>query len=219
MKCISCGIEVSSNFVAAIIDNRCPACGNQLMDGSEYQKLFALRKQLLPLGLGLDENTLTKIAAAITSRFELWPKDTAKDDVVVESDQLTTQQQEEGPKIRPIRPKNQKEAEKLVQSKLPHISFDEDEGYADEEPMSPQEEAALIKEFGLDKGDSATAMALLDENPSGFNDPSLMKAIGEHEFDLGEEHSNPLAQDRLERAHALKNTANQFGVKPIKRLR
>lgn len=215
MKCVSCGIEVSSNFVAAIIDNKCPACGNQLMDGSEYQKLFALRKQLVPLDLGLDEQVLTKIAAAITSRFELWPRDVANEETSCEP--VTVVEEPTAPAIKPIRPKSQGEAEKIVRSRMPQISFDEDDEQGYEEPMTPQEEAALIKEFGLDKGDSATAMALLDENPKGFHDTDLMKVIGEHDFDDGEEHVNPLAENRLSRARALRATANQFGIKPIKK--
>jgi hypothetical protein len=103
---------------------------------------------------------------------------------------------------------------------MPHISFDEDDDFSVgmEESMSPQEEAALIKEFGLDKGDTATALALLDENPSGFNDPTLMAAIGDHDYDDGEEHVNPLSNDRMNRARSLKTTANQLGIKPIKKL-
>jgi len=227
MKCVSCEIEVSPNFVAAISDNRCPACGGQLMDGSEYKKLFALKKQLVPLDLGIESDTLVKISAAILSKFDLWPRDiTASTSVEEGDDSLEEAPQIEEPiaptsigtapkKMKPIQPKSQQDAEQIIRSRMPQASFDDAEEAYYEDDISPEEEAKLIREFGLDKGDIATAMTIRDENPNGFIDPELMSIMGEYDFSESEE-SNSLSQDRMSRARALGMTTNKFGIKPLK---
>lgn len=221
MKCVSCSIDVSANFVAAISDNRCPACGQQLLDGAEYQKLFALRKQLVPLELGIDSNTLTKISAAIISKFDLWPKG-----VDGPGPAPALVEEEEGPdlpveapnnKIKPIVPKSAKQAENLVRERMPNLSFEEDGDDVDfaeyEESMSPEEEAALIKEFGLDKGDVATSMSIIDDKRVQA-DKDLLGMFDDQELTGSDEHS--AYADRINRAKALSQTANKFGIKPVK---
>lgn len=229
MKCVNCNTQISPNLVVAIVENRCPACGQQLMDGSEYQKLMALRKQLTPLGLGLDDSALTRVAAAITSKFDLWPRAASEDSGEPASPpmpevpmQAPTPPQE--PNVRPkapkpIRPKNQHEAEKVVQSRLPGVSFDEDdipvslyeEGF-DGSDSPPSEAADIIREFGLDKGDMASMVAM-DTGKVRQNNPFI-----DMMSEIPLEGSMPVpgsADDRLERAKALQGTANMYGIKPM----
>jgi hypothetical protein len=228
MNCVNCGVKVSPNFVAAIIENRCPACGQQLMDGAEYKKLTALRKQLVPLGLGLDDATLTKVAAAITSRFELWPRDSdpaspvpAQDVLQHETDigvapETSTQVIAKPAAPKPIRPKNQHEAEELVRSRFPGVDFDDDV------PLSLAEDdgddfvdgvsnADLIREFGLDKGE-ATSVAMSDSSKTG--DPILNAMLSGMPLQ-GDMPVPGSAESRMDRAQALQETANSYGIKPM----
>jgi hypothetical protein len=224
MKCVNCSIEVSPSFVACIIENRCPACGQQLMDGSEYKKLMALRKQLVPLGLGLDESTLTKVAAAITSRFELWPRDSvsagspsapvvqpdvvAQEPMQVQEDSVPQVAQQK-PVPRPIKPLNNKAS---VKSKIDALMALDNDGIADDDAdfhaATPQTAAQIVKEWGLDKGD-ASAVAMVDEN---VFDNDLNSVFAQ----LPLQGEDPMSS-RMSRAHALGETANKFGIKPIRR--
>lgn len=221
MKCVNCSVNVSPDFIAAIIENRCPACGQQLMDGGEYQKLMALKKQLAPLGLGLEENELTKVSAAIMSKFDIWPRSGEEEKVVKSVVQIATPQPE--PEVlpesmpprapKPIKPKNVQEAQKIVAATIPGVNFDDDlplsidEEYTD---IPPSNAADIIKEFGLDKGELST-VALADK---GKSDP-LLNAIFS---DMPLEGDMPIPgspEDRMERAKALQGTVNSFGIKPM----
>ena len=224
MKCINCNVAVSPNFVAAIIENKCPACGQQMMDGLAYNELMVLRKEMVPLNLGLDESALTKIAAAITSRFKVWPRDTSETSSevsqpipmevpgkIIESAPM--------PNVRPkppkpIRPKSQQDAEQLVRSRMPGIEFDEAEIPLSideyEEDISSPSAAEAIKEWGLDKGEVG-AVAMTDTRSSG--DPVLNEMFSD--IPMQGDMPVPGSSNRMQRAKALQGTAGMHGIKPM----
>lgn len=73
MKCINCKVDVSPKFVAAISQNRCPACGKDLMSINTYKKIKTVKNQIKELGF--DEGQLIGIAAALATKFTLVPKE------------------------------------------------------------------------------------------------------------------------------------------------
>lgn len=224
MKCVNCSIEVSPNFVASIMDNKCPACGQQLMEGTEYKKLIALKKQLIPLGL--DENMLTKVAAAVTSRFELIPRDA---NPPVEPLKTTDNQGEQKSVEENIKPAQMETAETSSQpprqikpiatksnlkSKIEALMAIERESNFTDEPLNgedadPQSISQIVKEWGLDKG-SSSAVALVEDNVFD-NDLNSMFS----DFPL--QGDDPMSS-RMSRASALGETVNKFGIKPVKRV-
>jgi len=71
-RCRNCNIEVPPTFARALIDNKCPACGKEIMSGKDFSELRQARKMLE--GMQLDDKLLVTIAAAISSKFDLVPK-------------------------------------------------------------------------------------------------------------------------------------------------
>lgn len=215
MKCVNCSVDVSPDFVAAIVENRCPACGQQLMDGAEYQKLMVLKKQLAPLNLGLEESQLTKVSAAIMSKFDIWPRTEQNEVVTKPVVQKATPQPEvsqtKPPAPKPIKPKSVQDAQKVVESAIPGVSFDDDLPLSLEEDDSiPSNAGDIIREFGLDKGEMST-VALAEK---GKSDPLLDAVFS----DMPLEGDMPIPgspEDRMERAKALQGTVNSFGIKPM----
>src|SRR4051812_31038394 len=72
MKCRSCGVEVAPIFASALMQNKCPACGKEIMTGREFKEM--LRFKGLLAGLQLDDKLLVTIAAALSTKFDLLPK-------------------------------------------------------------------------------------------------------------------------------------------------
>jgi hypothetical protein len=71
-KCKTCGIDVPPTYSRALQDNKCPACGKEIMTGREFKELLQVRKQLE--GLQLEDKLITTIAAALSVKFDLVPK-------------------------------------------------------------------------------------------------------------------------------------------------
>lgn len=210
MKCVSCSIEVSSNFVAAIMENSCPACGETLMSVADFKKLIFLKKQLSSLNLNLDAANLTKVSAAIVSKFELWPReDEAKnaDDNSAEkseNDDSSVLEEEIEEEV-PLTKKTSRASPKPIRA----VGRDfEDE----DEQLTPQQRKELIAQFGLDKGDASQAKLMLDQDPEKFKNNELAQALLNHNYDSDEDE---LTQDRMNRA---KSSFTGGGPKGFKRL-
>lgn len=224
MKCANCYIEVAPNFVASIVDNRCPACGHPLMEGADYKKLMALQKQLASLGLGLDESTLTKVAAAITSRFELTPREESAAKAPVDSKAAAATfavagfgpsaaaDADDQPRTAPraIKPISSKAS---VRSRIEALiaidrDLDPDVDLDEDGPINSGSAASIVKEWGLDKGGSANVAFV---KPDVF-DNDLNSVFADLPLQ-GDDHGS----SRMSRASALGETANKFGIKPIRR--
>lgn len=74
MNCIACKIEISPNFIAAIKDNRCPACGQKCLADAEYGALFDVVNSILSVSPDLGEDAIIKIATAMHGKFDIFPK-------------------------------------------------------------------------------------------------------------------------------------------------
>lgn len=228
MECVSCEMEVSPSFVSAIAENKCPACGKQLMDSGEYKKIFALKKLLSGLSLGLEDSTLVKLSAAISSKFELWPKDMS-----TKAPQLTESAASGGvasDDSKPAKPlvsesslKQQKKdmvarlsnAMDAAENSLFSIDEDEPSDFDEDADLSPEQKRALMAEFGLLNDPSEASP---HETNILSDEISAMMA----EEPLGGDDEDPMSADRLKRARSLKGSAsasyNKFGVKPITRI-
>lgn len=222
--------------MAAIAENKCPACGKQLMDTGDYKKIFALKKLLSTLSLGLNDPTLIKLAAAISSKFELWPKDVTmpnqpNEAVTAASDPLPSapvvpQEIAADPAL--LQRQKQQMISKLskamdVAASQPMEVHELDEGVVDssgDEDLSPAEKLQLMKEYGLLNDtsginvDAATSPQMAQE---------LAELMSSEAFPIEE---NAAEADRMARARGLKNQlraaqmagSNKFGIKPVTRL-
>lgn len=72
MKCKSCDTEVPPVFARALIDNKCPACGKEIMSGKDFRELVQLKNMLG--NIGLSEKDIIMVAAALANKFDLVPK-------------------------------------------------------------------------------------------------------------------------------------------------
>lgn len=236
MQCVSCTTEVSPNFVAAIAENKCPACGKQLMDTGDYKKIFALKKLLSTLSLGLNDSTLIKLAAAISSKFELWPKDTASPAQPSEAIVATA-----GPlQSAPVAPQEmaadpallQRQKQQMI-SKLskamdaaasqPMEVHELDDGMVEPDmdaDLSAAEKMQLMKEYGLLND---TSNVNIDATTSPQMAQELTDLMSAEAFPIEE---NAADADRMARARGLKSQikaaqmagSNKFGIKPVTRL-
>ena len=223
MKCINCGIEVSVDFVKAIFSNDCPACGKQLMDNGDYKKIFALKKNLAGLNLGLSEQALVKVSAAINSKFELWPRDTQAPMPEANSESA----------VKPAAPVNEtanfhQQKQQLVNKLNQAINNMEKEGFDDDDDdlieeeadldsdLTEAERAELIREFGLANDKSqATGGAV-----SKAEMQNLRQMISETEF-VPEEfaaEAERMARARTLQAQVRSGMTHASGMKPITRI-
>ena len=91
MKCMSCGLEISSKFIFAIRSNKCPACGEQIRDLKqlkEFEMLNDLFHKALDDGRGPEELALLILSNFDVREFKdaMLPKAKAADIVVSEDD-------------------------------------------------------------------------------------------------------------------------------------
>lgn len=231
MNCISCKMEVSPNFVAAIAENKCPACGKQLLDTSDYKKIFALKKLLSALNLGLADPMLVKLSAAINSKFELWPKESGNppqiQDVAsppVQAVPVAPQEAQADPVL--MQRQKQQMINKLSkamdaaadQSIDVHELDDDQLGFEEDADLSPAEKAKLMQEFGLSNDESGVQ---LGHSTSPQMVKELSDMISAESFPIEE---NAAMTDRMSRARGLQGQvrasamsggANRFGIRPI----
>lgn len=72
MNCKNCQTPVPPIFAQALLDNKCPACGKEILDKQGFKEMLQMRKQLA--GLDLDARMTTTIAAALSEKYDLVPK-------------------------------------------------------------------------------------------------------------------------------------------------
>lgn len=68
MKCLNCGVEVGKEFVFAIKNNTCPACGKCIMKADQMGSYLSLCELLKSL---MQEPIVEKVATMIMANFEL----------------------------------------------------------------------------------------------------------------------------------------------------
>ena len=141
MKCESCKEDVSPKYVAAIRDNKCPACGGGLLDDVDHKRIFKVKAQLV--GLGIDDNTLFSVAAALSEKFTLVPRDLLLND----KPEGAPVEKKKAP---PPMPKKTKASSTVV---IDPLDDDDIEGYDqayDEEDLDEDEDSeAIQKEWGM----------------------------------------------------------------------
>jgi hypothetical protein len=129
MKCESCKEDVSPKYVAAIRDNKCPACGGGLLDDVDHKRIFKVKAQLV--GLGIDDNTLFSVAAALSEKFTLVPRDLLLSD----KPEAAPVEKKKAP---PSMPKKTKASSTVVTEAYDEEDLDEDE-----------DSEAIQKEWGM----------------------------------------------------------------------
>lgn len=221
MKCKSCGSVVPPNFIAAISDNKCPACGSKLMSELAYKNIFKVKKQIKDLGF--DDKILLGVAAALASNFTLVPKSFSLEEdpeaePSVELEDLEDDDDDTDHRPGPTKPMtarripnvkgmSPKTAQRIKQASTSMV--EEAEYMAD---VSPEEEAALVKDWGLD-------VSPADNVPVGRPKP------GDNEFvdmfaniGIGGESEGPVDADHevlLAKAQALREDPTKFKIKRV----
>jgi len=146
MKCLSCKEQISPKFVAAIRDNICPACGNDMMSQTNYKRIFEVERQLK--GLGFDKNLMFGVAAALASRFTLVPRDLA----LVEGEDVDTESEiAEEDMVRQTsrkKPNRNKRSAKVRRAIKEQVREEED---LQDLPEELREE--IIESYGMNLGD------------------------------------------------------------------
>lgn len=149
MKCKKCKIQIPPGFVAAIAENRCPACGQSMMADGTYKYIYQVKKQISDLGF--PEEMLLGISAALATRFTLVPRELAG--VEEDLDSAPPEKPWSGPPRR-VGSSNVRAASLSVSEEV-----EEEDG-----DLTESQKQALIAEYGLDKGDAAS-VALVDHAP------------------------------------------------------
>ena len=82
MNCINCSAEIPTAFVAAIKNNRCPACDQACMSEADHTALFVLVNNISGVSSGLSNDSIIRMAAALYGKFDIFPKGVVVDNVV-----------------------------------------------------------------------------------------------------------------------------------------
>lgn len=82
MKCNNCQTDISPAFVAAIRDNKCPACGQPCLTEAKYSEIFAIVDQLRVASTDLTDDLCIKVATALHGNFDIFPKGVVVDGYV-----------------------------------------------------------------------------------------------------------------------------------------
>lgn len=82
MNCVNCNTEIPPTYVAAIRNNACPACGSAFSSQEEHTALFALVNTILKAEVGLDEDSIIRLSAALYGKFDIFPKGVVQDGYV-----------------------------------------------------------------------------------------------------------------------------------------
>lgn len=146
-KCKNCGVDVPPVFASALMGNKCPACGKEIMTGADFKEMRAFCRNLA--GLGLDEKLVVTISAALSEKFDLVPKGKAGE---VPHASATTVEPEVAPKIQD---KFAHIDEMLDEQKIRDKLFKEAQQARDAES-----EAAEAADWGLQETSDAKVAAL-----------------------------------------------------------
>lgn len=217
MKCKSCNVQVSPTFVAAISDNKCPACGKRMMTEVHYKKIFHVAEQIG--GLGFDEKIIVGLAAAIASKFTLVPKDLALEqdengNIELESDDEPVYKKKSSPAKNTPKGMSSQAARKMnMLNNLEHDDEDSD--------LTPEEEQALVKEWGLEAGSKDNVVV---SGGSSSYDQDLSSSLEGMDFGgdmpigpvtMGGNSAAAKHAELLARAAQVKNNPNNFRVRRV----
>ena len=82
MKCQNCDESISPTFVAAIRENKCPACGQPCLSEKEHTELFSVVTNITSVVTDISNDTVVKMAVAMHGKFDIFPKGVVVDNVV-----------------------------------------------------------------------------------------------------------------------------------------
>ena len=212
MKCRNCDIKISAKFAAAIANNCCPACGKKILSLSEYDKIAKVADQLRVCGF--EDDLRVGVAAALSSKFTLVPKDLNLEDV---TEEIEPDIEEE--KNTPLT-KNQKRllgqtkfAARVAASRKNH---EDDE---DDDDLSPEEEEKINREWGLDEersgGDIEISQELVSEIENMDNPAQVVANMLPPISSINKTIANAKHEELLQRAAAAKNDPSKFKVSRI----
>lgn len=177
MKCKNCNAAVPPNFIAAIADNKCPACGKRLMSDVSYKNIFKVKKQISDLGF--EDSVLLGIAAALSTKYTLVPKsfnleEEAEADVQIDEDygeedegEVATNKQKPmtSRRIPNVKGMSPKTAQRIKQASQNNRFEEED--LAD---IPFEEEAKIRAEWGMDVADSGNVPVRIEPGDNQFSD-------------------------------------------------
>jgi len=179
MNCISCKIEISPNFISAIKDNRCPACGKNCLSSEDYGAIFNVVSNILLAVPELGEESVIKIATAMHGKFDIFPKGAVVDGYL--SKEIIY--------VPTAAPGRMQQTQPAVQYSPQH-----DMGSSRSGPPARLSEAQMAR--------ARTLASVIDEMEQEDDDTSVIMQSND---DLRKAEADRLAQQKVERMRAAKS--------------
>ena len=203
MKCFNCKIEIPQAFGFALSQNKCPACGKEILD-EETRALKSDMINYIGNSITLKPETLDKLSMMLISRYEIQGISSGPIDQQVANTRMQMIQeagqdvevQEEydtEEEIRKLKAKREKEIE--------NKELDELKGEALKE--------ALAAKYDLSFGEDAPVRDLSSSSPTDFGDEELPLAIRQK---MGEQQNTRLTASDIA---AAASSADFGDINPI----
>jgi DNA-directed RNA polymerase subunit RPC12/RpoP len=213
MKCQKCSEEISPKFVSSIKNNSCPACGGRLLSDTEHKRIFKIKSQLA--GLGLDDNTMFSVAAALSEKFTLVPRDLlltnnkkeTEGESPVESEVVHSASKVSKAVVKKTNPSTNDYIDPLDSEDfdgVSEVSTDDDEEYE-----ASVDEDEIIKEWGLDIKTNSR-MAAVEDLPE-----EIFEEVAQINTSLTELDNSRERQMLLAKAAALKERNREKTIRRI----
>lgn len=205
MNCASCQETISTKFVVAIKNNVCPACGGKIYSNEDYKRIWDIRAKLVETGL--DEKSLISIAAVIANKFTLVPIELSSLDDYPEQPSAPVQ-----PKPMP-KTANQNIAKSSAYQPKANTAYDDFEDEDDD--LSPEERAELIKEYGLTEGISPMSTNGVVPPMELLQEITNIGGVGGSADNIGNPNAYDEKADLLARARAAKERNSHMIAKRL----
>ena len=82
MNCQNCKEIIPATFVAAIKDNKCPACGQPCLTEKEHGEIVTVVDNIASVSGEISHDTVVKLAVVLHGKFDIFPKGVVVDNVV-----------------------------------------------------------------------------------------------------------------------------------------
>ena len=182
MKCISCDIEIPSQWVHAINSNICPNCGKEIMDSFSQDLIKELREVFEKMnaspealaGWLIDNYTLKKVGSAEPVEFKV-PKIKTKHKSSEDEDETFVK-----PKVK-LDKSIYNDVFESSNEDLPDVISEDDDldNLEKEDRLQSQEESVFVRRAGVDMDKVKRAIAKMKgEDSDDGMDPEVKRLMG-----------------------------------------
>ena len=203
MKCFNCKIEIPQVFGFALSQNKCPACGKEILD-EETRALKSDMINYIGNSITLKPETLDKLSMMLISRYDIQGISSGSIDQQIINTRKQMIQEASMEIQEPEVYDTDKEIEKLQEKRnreMENKELDELKGEALKE--------ALAAKYNLSFGEDAPTRDLSSSSPTDFGDEELPFAIRQK---MGEQQSTKITAGDVA---AVSNNADFGDINPI----